>query len=172
MCGPAALPIAMLASTAFSAFGQMQQGNAQAAALRSQARQRRTIAELNSEQIRRRAAQIRGRQEALAGASGIDVNSFSSLDDLLQETAMNEAADVFNVIETADMEARNLEASASNVKSQAQSAAIGTVFQGLSGIAGSGFLGSMFSAPAAGPAGMYSGGTGTNPMTGLRFGGV
>lgn len=171
MCGPV-LPIMMLAGSVLQGVGQMQQASAQAAVMKQQAKNTRAIAELNSEQVRRRASIIRGRQEALAGASGIDMTSFSSLDDILQDTAKSEAADVFNMIKTADMQADNIEASAANVKSQGQSALIGSVFKGISGIAGSGFLDSLFSAgAAAGPAGMYSGGTG-NGGFGFRIGGV
>lgn len=115
----------MVATTALSAVAakvgadqKQAQYNAQARLAQQQAENTRTEATLKIEDIKRRADKIAGRQAALAGAAGVDVQG--SIVDILADTREAAQRDVWNTNWSADVKADNLEASAQNLYSMGQ----------------------------------------------------
>lgn len=107
MCNPAAVVAMMVVSTALTAYGQYQQGQAQEAAGKAQsdaltynaaiARNNQILANRAAEDATQRgeiaarqkqieAAQLKGRQLTVLAANGVDVNQGSSVD-ILADTA-------------------------------------------------------------------------------------
>ena len=92
-----------IASTAFSAIGQLQQGQAQSSAAkyneniaRNNAIAAQQQATANAETQRRRAAQVQGAMRASIGASGVSAEG-SALD-LLESSAMAAEMDTQNIL--------------------------------------------------------------------------
>jgi hypothetical protein len=155
MCVPAQAASAgsslagQLVSSAFSAYGQIQQGQAQAAAARfnanqadQQAASTMTAARINEQQTYREGDQLEGKARAAMGANGVELNSGSALavqQGIGQRTGQNVAAQDYNArlaqwggLQQANM----LNAQASNDTQAATIGAVGTMLSGASQVAG------------------------------------
>lgn len=123
-------------------------------------------------------------EKAALAASGIVTDSGSALD--VQEGAREaNVLDTATVLHNAQLEAYGYRSQASNFEAQKRlkilegeqadagpgtMAGLGTILSGV-GSAGAKWAAANPSSPKT-PTGSYSGGTGTNPLTGLRYGGV
>jgi hypothetical protein len=166
-----------IAAAGASAAGTLMGGFQQAAAMKANAsaldqagRNETAAGNVEARNIRTQATQETGRQIAGAAGSGLMIEG-SPLDVIFQNASEMEL-DAMNALRNRERTAEQYFADAKNMRSQAKAtktgAMIGAGTQLLFGAAGqmSGLGG------ARAPAGMYMGGTGTNPLTGLRFGGV
>lgn len=119
-----AIPILMSAAGAVTGImaGQQQKAQAdqQAQMQRVMAQNQRTEATLRSDDIKRKANIVAGRQAAMAGVGGVNISG--SIVDNLAETQAGAARDIFNVNWSADARADNMEASAANLEAQGQQA--------------------------------------------------
>lgn len=119
-----AIPLLMSAAGAVTGImagnAQKQQMDQQAALQRQMAQNQRNEAALKSDDIRRKANLVAGRQAAMAGVGGVDISG--SIVDNLAETQSSAARDIFNVNWSADARADNMEASAANLEAQGQQA--------------------------------------------------
>ena len=109
-------------STAMSAMGSMQQGNAakqsanfNAAVARNNAIASRQNARANAKRLQREARQRAGTNRANAAASGI---YGGSVFDLLEDNAMEEELDRLTIIHQGELQASGLEASAGLMTAQ------------------------------------------------------
>lgn len=107
MCGPLAVPVAMMAVAAVSAYGQYQQGraqqkvaNANADAQEIAARDAVNTGNANAEQQRQQARQLQGQQAAAFGAAGTDMTSGSALN-IFGDTARGSQLDSLTTINNA-----------------------------------------------------------------------
>lgn len=161
-----------------TAVNAISQGNAAAASANYNAR----VAENNAIAVRQQAAADEARQRRLAakrsgslvagyGATGVTVEG-SPLD-IMEESAMQEELDALTIRYNGELAASNFMATAGMERARASNART-------SGYMGAGTALLMTGAKVAGTGpsaglnspGMYNGGTGTNPLTGLRYGGV
>lgn len=164
-----------IAAAGASAAGTLMTGFQQAAAMKANARSldqagrnEVTAGNVEARNVRAQATQETGRQIAAAGSSGLLLEG-SPLDVIFQSASEMEL-DAMNTLKNRQRVAEQYFADAKNMRRQAKAtrtgALVGAGTQLLFSAAGQSFGGS------SGPTGMYAGGTGTNPMTGLRFGGV
>lgn len=173
MCEPisatSAIALGLAATSAvYSGMSANAQAKGQAAVARRQAEVERLQGEMRASEIARRRDQINSSAIAMAGSSGADVGS-GSIIDVLASNSAGAAIDQFNTRFSAEQNAINLEASASNLERAGRASQIGSLLNFAASAAQIGF--GTGTKPKA-PAGMYNGGTGTNPLTGLRYGGV
>lgn len=151
MCGPAALPILMIASTAMAAIGTGVTAIQTAAQNRYQAKIADRNADLANEAARdsidrgkieaqqqgRKLSQLKGAQQAAMAANGIDT-SFGSAAHVAEETAMFGAEDMNATYQNSLRETRGLEINASNFTAEARAkrqAAKGALVEGAFGVA-------------------------------------
>ncbi len=168
-----------IAGVAAQAGGTLMAGLQQSAAMRATAKSydnaaRSELIAGNQEagQLRRRAQVETGRQIATAAGSGVQLEG-SPLDVIFQNATEMEldAMQAFkNRERTALAYKDEADALRGNAKATRTGAFIGAGTQLLFGAANQ--FGSFGLGGSSGPAGMYAGGTGTNPLTGLRYGGV
>lgn len=137
-----------LASSGVSAVGQIQQGNAAAAAAKFKSKQERMQAEdalkrgaQEEEAQRRKTAALLGRQKAVMAASNVDLGSGSPLA-ILGDTAMLGELDAQRIKDNADREAAFYntqatltEAEGDAAKSAGMMAGFGTVLGGVGTLA-------------------------------------
>lgn len=202
MCFATAATLVSVGASVISGVSQISAAQQQADAQRQQAaynaqvaENNRIIAEQNAEYATR-AGLAKAAQESLKGriqlgkikaaqaASGIVTDSGSALD--VQEGAREaNVLDTATVLHNDQLEAYGYRSQAQNFEAQKRlkilegeqadagpgtMAGLGTILSGV-GSAGAKWAAANPSSPKA-PTGSYSGGTGTNPLTGLRYGGV
>lgn len=178
----AEIAIGLLAGgTALGAVSAIQQGNA----ANSAAKYNAAIAERNAVTARQQAAAEEDKQRRLAymrlgnaraayGASGVNLEG-SPLD-VLEQSAAEEELDALTIRYQGDLTSRNYLEQAALDRAQGKNAKMaGYMGAGSAILLGAAQGANMYSklpkSPGA-PAGMYNGGTGTNPLTGMRYGGV
>lgn len=167
MCEPTTIMMGISAAAAlYGGMAANAQAKGQARVAQRQADVERLTAQMRSDEIARRLEQVNASAIAQAGSSGADAGS-GSFGDVLASNAAAAGRDQYNTLFLGDQNAQSLEASAANLKASGQNAMIGSVLNFAASAAQTGFT-----SGAKPPAGMYQGGTGTNPMTGLRYGGV
>jgi hypothetical protein len=134
--------MATVVSGAVSAVGSFVQAsnaasvaNANAKALERQAALRQEKAKFDADQATREYQRLRGRQEALAGKSGLDAGTFA---DLFADSAMESALEVAQIKWTADRESENLQFQADSQRAQGQMAKVGGFLEGVGTIVGTG----------------------------------
>uniref|UniRef100_UPI003221FED9 hypothetical protein n=1 Tax=Clostridium perfringens TaxID=1502 RepID=UPI003221FED9 len=108
MCGPLAVPIAMMAVAAVSAYGQVQQGRAQAKIANANADAQEIAAKdaintgnANAAQQRQQTRQLQGQQAAAFGAGGTDMTSGSALN-IFGDTAAGGQLDALTTVNNAE----------------------------------------------------------------------
>lgn len=169
-----------IAAIGAQAGGTLLQGFQESAALKANAKAADAAARdqfmagnVEARNVRARATQEIGRAIARAGSSGLVLEG-SPLEVISQNAAEMEL-DAMNTLRNRQRIGEQYRTEAANLRSQAKSAKtnaiIGAGTQVLFGLATQG-AGLGFGGGGQGPTGMYMGGTGTNPLTGLRFGGV
>ncbi|HAT4999607.1 TPA: hypothetical protein I9761_003167 [Serratia marcescens] len=126
MCGPLAVPIAMMAVAAVSAYGQVQQGRAQAKIANANADAQEIAAKdaintgnANAAQQRQQTRQLQGQQAAAFGAGGTDMTSGSALN-IFGDTAAGGQLDALTTINNAERQAAGLNFQAGVSRAQGQ----------------------------------------------------
>jgi hypothetical protein len=114
-----AMAAASAATTVMSASAQSQRASEQANLYRQQAQNARTLAQLKSDDINRKANAAIATQYAMAGAGGVTVDG--SVLDAGAQTRANSARDIYNTQLYGQMQAQNDEQTASNYDEQASS---------------------------------------------------
>lgn len=170
MCHPAVPVVLAAASTAVTAYGQYEEGQATREAMEYQAAVSRNNAimedrraqeeiargEQEASQRRRQIARLIGQQRANIGASGVEASG--SVLDVVADTAEQGVSDLEMIRINAEQRARDRRYNAQNMRAQADLqqmqgrnaaragtlSAFGTVLGGAGSLAGSGKLGGLF----------------------------
>lgn len=128
MCGPAAVPIAMMVMSAMQAYSQHKQAKYQSAV----ANQNADIAEAQAqdsinrgnaqaEQVRSRNRMAAGTQNATMGATGADLSTGNALD-IFGDTAQYGQLDALTTVNNAQREAYGYQVQGTNAQAQAKAA--------------------------------------------------
>lgn len=128
MCGPAAVPIAMMVMSAMQAYSQHKQAKYQSAV----ANQNADIAEAQAqdsinrgnaqaEQVRSRNRMAAGTQTATMGATGADLSTGNALD-IFGDTAQYGQLDALTTVNNAQREAYGYQVQSTNAQAQARGA--------------------------------------------------
>lgn len=156
MCEPTT--IIMLVGAAIGAAGQVQAGRAANETAKANAHVQRIMADdaiargaADEASQRRKTAALKGRQAAIFGASGGEINTGSSLD-ILGDTAQFGELDALRIRNNAEREAFALEAGANislaqgkNAKTSGNLSGAGTLLGGIGGAMGGGTVSSKWS---------------------------
>jgi len=163
MCGPAAVPIMIAASTLMTATSQIQRGRFQKGVSRynarvaeNEAQSTRNVANEAENIQRRKTAELLSKQKAQLGAANIDLTSGSALQ-LQEDTVTLGEADALRIRSNADAKVNSLNTGADLTRRQGDYASLtgvnraaGTLLSGAASVAGTGVSDKWFTPNSAG----------------------